>query len=158
MCADWVAMKKIASPQHLQAELGRLVSYCQGPDRPSRAVLASEIRGLATRVAGEDWLSSDRARGFAKDIATEIKRAGGQARATGGVIRADIETADGPFSGVRIEVFEGGSSQEPVINASFGSRGMPLPLGPGLGSLSWDARKIVKLLQDGIEWVLSHRR
>lgn len=45
-------MKKIATPQDLQAELRRLLAYCQGPDRPSRETLAAELRDLADRTAG----------------------------------------------------------------------------------------------------------
>ena len=44
-------MRKIASPQDLQAELRRLLAYSQS-DQPSREMLASELRGLADRVAG----------------------------------------------------------------------------------------------------------
>jgi len=43
-------MQKISSPQDLQAELERLVSLCDGPERPSREVLASELNGLADRL------------------------------------------------------------------------------------------------------------
>jgi hypothetical protein len=45
-------MQKIASPQDLQAELRRILALCQGPGKPSREVLATELRGLADRVAG----------------------------------------------------------------------------------------------------------
>lgn len=44
-------MQKIASPQDLQAELHRLVAYCQS-GHPSRELVASQLRGLADRVAG----------------------------------------------------------------------------------------------------------
>lgn len=43
-------MKKIATPQDLQAELQRLLAYCESP-RPSREKLAGELWGLADRVA-----------------------------------------------------------------------------------------------------------
>lgn len=43
-------MKKIATPQDLQAELRRLLAYAQ-TERPSREKLAAEMRGLADRVA-----------------------------------------------------------------------------------------------------------
>lgn len=46
-------MKKIASPQNLQAELHGLLASCQGPAHPSRERLASELRELADRVAGD---------------------------------------------------------------------------------------------------------
>jgi len=44
-------MRKIASPHDLQAELQRLLAYCQGPGLPSRERLAGELRGLATLVS-----------------------------------------------------------------------------------------------------------
>jgi len=43
-------MRKIASPQDLQAELQRLLAYSQ-TEQPSREKIASELRGLAARVA-----------------------------------------------------------------------------------------------------------
>lgn len=42
-------MQKIASPQDLQAELRRMLAYCQG-QHPSRQVLASQLRGLSHRL------------------------------------------------------------------------------------------------------------
>lgn len=44
-------MDKVANPHELQAELRRLLAYCQGPNRPSRAVLATKLNELADRVA-----------------------------------------------------------------------------------------------------------
>ena len=44
-------MLKIATPNDLRAELKRLLVYCQEA-RPSREKIASELRGLADRVAG----------------------------------------------------------------------------------------------------------
>jgi hypothetical protein len=46
-------MDKIASPQDLQAEIRRLLAYSQSP-KPSREKLASELRGLADRVAADE--------------------------------------------------------------------------------------------------------
>ncbi len=43
-------MRKIATPQALQAELQRLLAYSQG-SRPSRQVLAEALKGLADRTA-----------------------------------------------------------------------------------------------------------
>jgi hypothetical protein len=43
-------MQKIATPQDLQVELQRLLAYCQEP-HPSRDRLASELRGLAAKLA-----------------------------------------------------------------------------------------------------------
>jgi hypothetical protein len=52
-------MKKIASPQELQAELKSLMAYVQGygPEgKPDRQVIASKLRALADRVAAKiDW-------------------------------------------------------------------------------------------------------
>ncbi len=45
-------MRKIATPQDLRTALLAIQTDCQGPDRPSRRVLASKLRGLADRVAG----------------------------------------------------------------------------------------------------------
>lgn len=45
-------MRKIASPQDLQVELHHLLAYCRG-HQPSREKIASELRGLAERVAGK---------------------------------------------------------------------------------------------------------
>ncbi len=44
-------MRKIASPEELQSELRRLMAYCGGPEKPSRAKLATELNGLADRMA-----------------------------------------------------------------------------------------------------------
>jgi hypothetical protein len=44
-------MRKIASPVELQAELQRLLAYV-GSGKPSRERIASELRGLAGKVAG----------------------------------------------------------------------------------------------------------
>lgn len=44
-------MQKIATPQDFQAELQRILILCQGPERPSRQVLASELNSLANRVS-----------------------------------------------------------------------------------------------------------
>ena len=44
-------MLKIASPQQLQNEILRILAYAQG-DKPSREVLAHNLRELADRVAG----------------------------------------------------------------------------------------------------------
>lgn len=53
-------MKKIASPQDLQAELRRLLAYSQGPEKPSRDKIAAELRVLANRVANlPDWPGAD---------------------------------------------------------------------------------------------------
>jgi hypothetical protein len=52
-------MRKIASPADARSVLTGLVTYCKGP-RPSRQVLASELRYLADRVA----YSSDEAKQF----------------------------------------------------------------------------------------------
>ena len=45
-------MDKIASPQDLQAELNDILASCQGDERPSREVIAADLRDLADRVAG----------------------------------------------------------------------------------------------------------
>jgi len=45
-------MRKIASPQDLQARLRTLLAACEGPEHPSRQRLAAELRALAIRVAG----------------------------------------------------------------------------------------------------------
>jgi hypothetical protein len=45
-----IAMKKIASPTELQAELKRLLAYCE-THRPRREVLAYELTSLANRLA-----------------------------------------------------------------------------------------------------------
>ena len=53
-------MQKIATPQDLQAELHRLLAYCQ-EENPSREKLAAEIRELADRVGGrtvEAWATA----------------------------------------------------------------------------------------------------
>jgi hypothetical protein len=50
-------MNRIASPQDLQAELQRLLTYSQNP-KPSREKLASAIRDLADRVAGAKQAAS----------------------------------------------------------------------------------------------------
>lgn len=44
-------MDKIASPQDLQKEIRRILAMCVGPERPSRKLLAQELRALAGRVA-----------------------------------------------------------------------------------------------------------
>jgi len=44
-------MQKIASPQHLQAELARLIHYCES-ESPSRTLLAAEIGRLASETQG----------------------------------------------------------------------------------------------------------
>jgi hypothetical protein len=44
-------MRKIASPKELQAEIRRLLAYVS-EGQPSREVLAQELHGLASRVAG----------------------------------------------------------------------------------------------------------
>ena len=44
-------MRKIASPQELRAELQRILTMCQGPERPSRLALARELGILANRIA-----------------------------------------------------------------------------------------------------------
>jgi len=44
-------MDRIASPQDLQAELRRLLAYCESDEKPSREKLASELRDLANRLA-----------------------------------------------------------------------------------------------------------
>jgi len=56
-------MDKIASPTELQSELRRLLAFAS-EGQPSREKLASEIRGLANRVA----------RGFDPGIVAKIKR------------------------------------------------------------------------------------
>jgi len=43
----------VESPQELQAELQSILAYVEGPDRPSREVLGSKLRGLAGRVAAK---------------------------------------------------------------------------------------------------------
>jgi len=45
-----LAMTKIASPTELRSELQRLLAYA-GSEKPSREKLASELRGLADRIA-----------------------------------------------------------------------------------------------------------
>lgn len=50
-----VTMKKIATPQDLQAELRRLLAYSQ-EKTPSREVLAAELRELADCVAAKRQL------------------------------------------------------------------------------------------------------
>lgn len=45
-------MKRLASPQDLQAELHRLLAYAQSP-RPSRERLSTELTRLADEVAGD---------------------------------------------------------------------------------------------------------
>lgn len=44
-------MRKIASPQEVQAELRHFLAYCQGPEKPSRLTLVVGLRDLAARVA-----------------------------------------------------------------------------------------------------------
>lgn len=44
-------MRKIATPQDIQVELHRILTACQGPERPSRKKIASDLRDLADRVA-----------------------------------------------------------------------------------------------------------
>ena len=44
-------MKKLASPEELTSELRSLLAYAEG-DQPSREKLASDLNGLADRVAG----------------------------------------------------------------------------------------------------------
>ena len=64
LCFRWGTMQKIASPQELSAELHRLLAYCSGTERPSREKLASELRELADRVAGQiRWQERDDAKG-----------------------------------------------------------------------------------------------
>lgn len=46
-------MKKIASPQDLRSELQGLLEYAQ-TEQPSRERIASELRGLAERVAATE--------------------------------------------------------------------------------------------------------
>lgn len=46
-------MIRIASPRDLQAELRRLIEACD-TTRPSRGVLAYELRRLASKVSGEE--------------------------------------------------------------------------------------------------------
>jgi len=46
-------MQKIATPQDLQAALRHLIAMTQGPERPSRERLATELLELADRVADE---------------------------------------------------------------------------------------------------------
>jgi hypothetical protein len=55
-------MRKIAAPQDLQTELRRLLAYSQ-EHQPSRQVVASELRGLADRVAAtsDQYLAGDAA-------------------------------------------------------------------------------------------------
>jgi hypothetical protein len=59
-------MRKIATPQDLQAELRRLLAYSQ-ERQPSRQVLASELMGLAASVnklsAGKNVQDAQRAVG-----------------------------------------------------------------------------------------------
>ena len=45
-------MQKIATPQELQTGLLRILAYAQGAQRPERAKIASDLRELADRVAG----------------------------------------------------------------------------------------------------------
>ena len=44
-------MNKIASPKDLRAEVQRILDYANGPEKPSREKLASDLRSLADRVA-----------------------------------------------------------------------------------------------------------
>ena len=45
-------MRKIATPQDLQAEIGRILAVCSAP-KPSRAKLAEDLRSLANRLGAE---------------------------------------------------------------------------------------------------------
>lgn len=45
-------MDKIATPSHLMEELRRIQAYA-GTSKPSRVVIANELRGLAKRVGGD---------------------------------------------------------------------------------------------------------
>jgi hypothetical protein len=44
-------MEKIASPQELTSEIKRLLAYVRNTEHPQRAYVASELHGLAGRVA-----------------------------------------------------------------------------------------------------------
>jgi len=70
-------MWKIASPQDLQAELQRLLAYSQGY-QPSRTQLASELRGLAERVAGNSMTGTVKVPNMA--YWEEVRVAGGPFR------------------------------------------------------------------------------
>ena len=61
-------MRKIATPQDLQAELRRLLAECQGSDLPSRQKLAIELRGLADRVVASSRVPQ------AERMVTEAKK------------------------------------------------------------------------------------
>ncbi len=46
-------MQKVATPRELQAELQGLITFVQSSEKPAREVIASKLRTLADRVAGE---------------------------------------------------------------------------------------------------------
>ncbi len=52
-------MSEIRTPQELSSELHRIMAMCQGPTRPERRVLASELRELATKLAAQPSLYAD---------------------------------------------------------------------------------------------------
>jgi len=51
-------MRKIASPQELQARLLQLLDMSKGPERPSRQKLATELRTLAQKVLGQQKIAT----------------------------------------------------------------------------------------------------
>lgn len=66
-------MKKIASPQDLQAELRRILAYSEG-HQPLRAVLAAELHTLADRVAASDKELAGDAKDLVDDAGSMIRR------------------------------------------------------------------------------------
>lgn len=52
-------MKKLATPQDLQAELGQLLSHCQGQEELSRGRVAATLNSMADRLEGTSKTARD---------------------------------------------------------------------------------------------------
>lgn len=122
--------------------------------------MVEKVAGSA-RKAGEDWLDTERASAFAKAVAQEIEKRGGQARVRGNKIvvpKLVLRSTGGTMSRIEVTIYEGSWSHDPVVNGYFGGRN-PLPLGDMNGPpvrLGWDdAGKVVDLMEEGFVWVLS---
>jgi hypothetical protein len=70
-------MQKIASPGELRSELGEILGTLQGPEKPSRRVLARRLRDLADRVAQvviDKQLNGQRVTNLSPDEVSELRR------------------------------------------------------------------------------------
>jgi hypothetical protein len=83
-------VRKVASPQELQTEIRKILAYCTEASRPSREVIAAELRGLASRlVVGTEGLTGK----DYEDLFNESAKAHMKAHASfGAALRAPQKT------------------------------------------------------------------